>query len=74
MSSGDGVTGESFEGEGVEFEAGLGDEGLFDAGFGSHELHGSAGGAQAIRHAERGDCVSARTPAGYQDARRVFLV
>lgn len=73
MGAGDGVSGEALQGQGVEFEAGLRDEGLLNAGFRAHELHGCAGGAQAIRHAERGDRVSARTPAGYQDARRVFL-
>ena len=61
---GEGVSGEASEVEGVEGVARAGDEVTLYAGLGSHELDHGSPLSQAIRHAQRGDSVTARHAPG----------
>ena len=70
MGLGDGVSRESCEVEGVKGIARTGDEVALYAGVGSDKLDYGPPLSQAIRHAQRGDRVTARAAPGDQDPRR----
>ena len=67
---GERASGEARKVERVEGVARAGDDFSLYTGLGSDELDHGSPLSQAIRHAQRGDGVTARAAPGYQDARR----